>query len=223
MEELIQDIIFIGKGVPVTLLLTLVSLVIGTFLGICFSVLRYGAGRLGQLMIARLISILRGVPLYVQLSIIYYPFAALLQNQFQIGLTPISAAIIAFGLNSSAYVAEILRAGIENMPKGQFEAAQTLNIPKFYMWKDIILPQVWRNVFPAMINETVSLLKETAIAAAVIGGVFDIMRKTELLTAQTFEYFRPLLIAAIFYYGLVLVIEFIGRQIYKGMSHATNS
>ncbi len=218
MEGLISDFLFIAKGIPVTLQITFFGLSIGIFLGTIFSVLRYAGGRITKLVVERIISFLRGVPLLVQLSFIYYPFSTLLSETIGISLTVVSAGVIAFGLNSSAYVAEILRAGIENLPKGQFEAAKTLDIPKFYMWKDIILPQVVRNILPAMINETVALLKETAIIS-VIGGL-DIMRKADQLIAQKFTYFGPLLIAAIYYYLLVLLIEYLGKQLNKRVQNA---
>ena len=128
-----------------------------------------------------------------------------------ISLSITSAGIIAFGLNSSAYVAEIFRAGIANIPEGQFEAAKTLHISKYFMWKDIILPQVLRNILPAMINEVVSLLKETALIST-IGGV-DIMCASQNVAAQNYDFFMPLCIAGLYYYILVLIIEFCGKKL----------
>jgi polar amino acid transport system permease protein len=133
-------------------------------------------------------------------------------------LSLLSAGILTFGVNSSAYIAEIVRAGIESLPKGQFEAAQALEIPRFYMWKDIILPQVIVNIFPAMINEVIALLKETALIAT-LGGM-DIMRKSQTIAAEQYDYFMPLCIAGIYYYGLVLFIEFIGRKFESCKSYA---
>jgi polar amino acid transport system permease protein len=124
---------------------------------------------------------------------------------------------MAFGLNSSAYIAEILRAGIENIPKGQFEAAQTLEIPCYYMWKDIILPQVIKNILPAMVSEVIALLKETALIAT-IGGM-DIMRSAQTIAAEQFTYFIPLCIAGAYYYALVLIIEYVGKIAEKWMGY----
>lgn len=218
MERLISDFIFIGEGLKITLSITFFGLFFGIILGTIFSILRYAGGKFTRLIVERIVSVLRGVPLLVQLSFIYFPVSMMLNDHFGIGLNVVSAGIIAFGLNSSAYVAEILRAGIENLPKGQFEAAKTLNIPKFYMWKDIILPQVVRNILPAMVNETVALLKETAIIS-VIGGL-DIMRKADQLIAEKFTYFGPLLIAAVYYYLLVLLIEYLGKKLNKRVQNA---
>ncbi len=95
--------------------------------------------------------------------------------------------------------------------KNQFEAAKTLQIPSFYMWRDIILPQVIKNILPAMINEIIALLKETALIST-IGGV-DIMRSAQMLAAEQFTYFIPLCLAGAYYYALVLLIEYIGKKI----------
>ena len=204
MMELIENILFIGKGLVTTLQLLVGGLSMGVVLAIIISILRY-KGR-GLVFINCLISIVRGTPLILQLSLIYFSMPSLLG----IKLSILSAGIFTFGLNSCAYIAEILRAGIESLPKGQFEAAKTLQIPTYYMWKDIILPQVLKNIFPAMISEVIALLKETALIAT-IGGM-DVMRSSQVLAAQQFTYFLPLCIAGAYYYALVLFIEYIGRK-----------
>jgi polar amino acid transport system permease protein len=159
--------------------------------------------------IRRYISILRGTPLILQLALIYFSLPGLIGIQLGV----MASGIVAFGLNSSAYMAEVFRAGIESIPKGQFEAAQTLRIPYYFMWKDIILPQALKNILPAMTNEAISLLKETALITT-IGGM-DIMRSAQTLSAEQFTYFMPLCIAGLYYYILVLIIEFIGKKLEK--------
>ena len=214
MNELISHILFVGKGIYLTLELLSGGLIIGFGLGIIWAIGRQQA--LAKPFINGLISILRGTPLILQLSLIYFSVPALL------GLRPtiVSAGIIAFGLNSSAYFAEILRAGIESLPKGQFEAAKTLNIPPFFLWKDIILPQVLRNTFPALINELIALLKETALIST-IGGM-DLMRHSQSLAAEQFTYFLPLCIAGVYYYGMVLLIELGGKKLINRGDYVTN-
>lgn len=212
MEGLIAHILFIGRGITLTLQLLGCGILIGLVFGTIFSVLRYKG--IGVIVINRLISILRGTPLILQLSFVYFSTPGLLGLKLNI----VTAGILTFGLNSSAYVAEILRAGIESLPKGQFEAAKTLRIPNFYTWKDIILPQVIKNIFPAMISEVVALLKETALIST-IGGM-DIMRSAQTLAAEQFTYFMPLCIAGAYYYALVLCIEYAGKRIEKGWQYA---
>ncbi len=205
MQELIPDILFIGKGIVTTLSLLTGSIIIGTILGTILALCRYHG--FANFFITAFISVMRGTPVILQLSFAYFALPAL------IGLKPdmLTAGFFTFGLNSSAYIAEILRAGIESLPKGQFEAGKTLQIPKYYLWKDILFPQVIKNILPAFINEIIALLKETALIAT-IGGM-DLMRRAQSVAAEQFTYFTPLCIAAIYYYGLVLLIEYLGQRV----------
>jgi polar amino acid transport system permease protein len=187
------------------------GMAIGLILGVLLSVLRYC--NVCRALVNGWVSVVRGTPLILQLSIIYF----VAPRVIGVRLDVLSAGIISFGLNSSAYVAEILRSGIESLPKGQFEAARTLGIPNFYMWKDIILPQVILNIFPALVNEVIALLKETTLIS-IIGGM-DVMRRSQIIAAEQFEYFMPLCIAGAYYYCLVLFIEFIGRRIERRMAY----
>lgn len=213
MTELFQHLLFIGSGITLTLELLVASIIVGVILGTFWAICRHYD--FGSLLINRFISILRGTPLILQLSLIY--FAA--PNVTGMRPSILVAGIIALGLNSSAYFAEILRAGIESLPKGQYEAAIALQIPKWYMWKDIILPQVLKNIFPAIVNEMIALLKETALIST-IGGM-DLMRGAQSLAAEQFTYFMPLCIAGAYYYGLVLLIEATGKKIEQRGFYAT--
>ena len=214
MSDLISHIVFIGNGLYLTIELLGGGLFMGFILGIVWAIGRQQA--IAKLAINALVSILRGTPLILQLSLIYFSIPVL------IGLKPsiVSAGIIAFGLNSSAYFAEILRAGIESLSKGQFEAAKTLNIPSYYLWKDIILPQVLRNTFPALVNELIALLKETALIST-IGGM-DLMRHSQSLAAEQFTYFLPLCIAGAYYYSMVLLIETASKKISTRGNYVAN-
>ncbi|MDR2158407.1 MAG: amino acid ABC transporter permease [Holosporaceae bacterium] len=212
---MISNCYYIGKGLVFTLQLMFGGIAIGVILGTLLSILRYG--RVLGMLANGWVSLIRGTPLILQLSIVYFMAPSIIG----VRLDMLSAGVISFGLNSSAYVAEILRSGVESLPKGQFEAARTLGIPDFYMWKDIILPQVIRNIWPAMVNEIIALLKETTLIS-IIGGM-DIMRRSQIIAAEQFEYFMPLCIAGAYYYCLVLFIEFIGRKVERRMSHDKNS
>lgn len=208
MHGFSEDILFIGNGIFFTLQLLFGGLLIGILLGTCFSILNYK--KVATFPIKVFISIMRGTPLILQLSFIYFAVPVMLGIKINI----LIAGIVAFGLNSSAYIAEILRCGIESLPRGQFEAAKTLQIPNFFMWKDIILPQVIRNIFPAMVNEIITLLKETALIST-IGGM-DLLRRAQLVAAEQFTYFIPLCIAGCYYYMLILCIETLAKKIERG-------
>ena len=213
ITTLIPYVTYIGQGLFLTLQLLLGGFVIGVVLGTLFAIARYKKNDYGIVRV--IVSILRGTPVILQLSLVYFSLPA-----FGIKLDVMWAGILTFGINSSAYVAEILRAGIESLPKGQFEAAKTLQIPSYYTWKDIILPQVVKNILPAMVSEFIALLKETAVIQ-VIGGM-DIMRKSAVLGAEKFTYFTPLLIAGCYYYFLVIFIEYIGKKIEQRGSYVKN-
>ncbi len=214
-QDFYYNIYFIGVGMLTTLKLLFGGVVIGMILGVAMSFLRR-TNIVVNFIINRLVSLIRGTPVILQLAFIYFAIPGVIGVKLSI----ITAGIITFGLNSSAYLAEILRAGVENIPKGQFEAAITLKIPTFYMWKDIILPQVIRNVLPAIISEIIALLKETALIAT-LGGM-DIMRSAQTIAAEQFTYFAPLCIAGVYYYLLVLIIEYCGKVIETNIGNAKN-
>lgn len=212
---LLENIFFIGKGVALTLELMLGGMLIGLCLGTGLAICKYK--KWWVTWINRYISIVRGTPLILQLSFLYFA----VPNALNIKLSILAAGILTLGLNSSAYIAEILRAGIESLPKGQFEAAQTLQISAWPMWKDIIFPQVIRNVFPALINEMITLLKETALIST-LGGM-DLMRRAQSVAAEQFTYFAPICIAGVYYYVLILLIEQISKKIEKRGMYAKYS
>jgi polar amino acid transport system permease protein len=214
MDKTVSNFLVIGSGISLTLKLTFGSLFIGVGIGLLFAVLRYNG--ICKKMINAIIEILRGTPLMLQLCFVFL----VTPSVFGIRINALWAGILAFGINASAFFAEVFRTGIEGLPKGQFEAAQALGIPQFYMWRDIILPQVAANILPAMVNEIIGLVKSTALIGS-IGGM-DIMRKAQLVGAEQYEYLKPLCIAAVYYYVLVLLIGWIGRKIEQRRPYAKN-
>lgn len=200
---------FVAGGLRLTLILTLFSLVFSLIGGVIFSTLRYQ--RWLRLIIDGFISVLRGTPMILQLNFFYFVVP---------GFDILSAGICTLGLNSSAYVAEILRGGIESLPKGQFEAAKTLRIPAWLTWKDIILPQVFRNELPTLVNEYITILKDTALIST-LGGM-DLMRMSTTLAAEKFDYFGPLCVAGLYYYVLVLFITYAGKWAERRWCHAVH-
>ena len=205
---LLDNILYIGSGILFTLQLLFGGISLGLLLAIVMTILRYSS-KCASYIITGYISIFRGTPVILQLSLFYFALPQIIGLNLEI----LTAGILTFGLNSAAYLAEILRSGINSLPKGQFEAAQTLRIPLFKTWKDVILPQAIRNSLPSLTGEMIALLKETALIST-IGGL-DIMRKSQGIAAEHFTYFTPLLIAGAYYYAMVLLIEFIGKKIEK--------
>jgi polar amino acid transport system permease protein len=215
---------YLSEGITVTLSLAVVSAVLGLSIGMVVNVLRNQRGFKGLTL--GYVDLFRGTPLLLQLSMIYYAIPrvlsvslnGLLGTSLNLQLTPFQAAIITFALNSGAYVSEIVRSGISSIPKGEIEAATSLGVSRFHIYKDILLPVGLRNSFPALINELITLTKESSIVSLI--GLTDLMRRQQIVTAQTFLYFEPLLIIGIIYYTVVKVISITGRLIERRLNHA---
>ncbi len=215
---------YLSQGITITLSLAFVSAILGLSIGMVVNVLRNQRGFKGLTL--GYVDLFRGTPLLLQLSMIYYAIPRvlsvslnnLLGTSLNLQLTPFQAAIITFALNSGAYVSEIVRAGISSIPKGEIEAATSLGVSKFHIYKDILLPVGLRNSFPALINELITLTKESSIVSLI--GLTDLMRRQQIVTAQTFLYFEPLLIIGVIYYTVVKVISISGRLIERRLNHA---
>jgi polar amino acid transport system permease protein len=211
LDYYLNTAIFVGKGIPITLLYSVLSVTFGFFIGAFLAFLKVSNNKFGKFFAAFYTSIFRGTPLLIQLFVITYAFPPL----FNIKLSILQAGVIAFSLNSGAYVSEIIRAGIEAVDKGQFEAAKSLGLPYHLTMKDIILPQAIRNVLPSLINELINMLKESALISVL--GEMDIMRRAQVISAATYNYFTPLLIAAFYYYAIILALSYIAKVIEKKM------
>lgn len=145
-------------------------------------------------------SIFRGVPLLVTLSVIYFATPQLTGFNIE----PLQAGVLTFSLNAGAYVSEVIRAGIMAVDRGQTEAAMSLGVTYQPMMLDIILPQAVKNILPALVNETIALLKDSSLVATI--GAQDLLRRAQIVGAQKYVYFEPLLIVAIVYYAMVMVL-----------------
>ncbi len=210
MGNVDNSVLYIIEGVGVTLQYTLVAVFLGFILGSMLSICRISRIRVLKLFASVYISIFRGTPLLVQLSLIYFVVPPLGYN-----ITIFESGIVAFSLNSAAYVSEIIRSGINSVDRGQFEASRALSLSRYDMMIGVIMPQAFRNILPALVNEIVNLLKETAIIS-VIGGV-DIMRRAQIVSEETYDYFTPLLTAACCYYILVLAFSTLAKIVENKM------
>ena len=149
--SLLEQFLSIGKGMWITLPLFFSALSIGGALGLCISILRR-QNVAARIVIDASISILRGTPVLLQLSFVYFMLPSL---GIQLGF--LGAGIVTLSFNSAAYIGEIFRSGIDAFPRGQFEAAKVLGISTYGLWKDIVIPQVLRGVWSALINESIAL------------------------------------------------------------------
>lgn len=205
---------YIFKGIGITLQVVAVSTVLGFVLGVLLSLFKISRIKMLQWVGDAYTSIFRGTPLILQLFIIYYGLPQLIDYQIPAFL----AAVLAFGLNSGAYVSEIIRAGIEAIDKGQREAAMALGVPYGQMMKDIILPQAMKNILPALMNEFITLTKESALVSVI--GVTDIMRRSYIVGGDLYSFLPPMLIAGLIYYVIVMGLTLLGKRLERRMKRS---
>lgn len=203
------------EGLGNTLIITFFALLIGLAIGIVVAAIRstYDKNRESMAMhkgvgyyLLKLangichvyLTVFRGTPIVVQLLIMYFIVFATSRDSLMI-------AIIAFGINSGAYVAEILRGGIMSIDNGQFEAGRSLGFNYPQTMVHIIIPQVFKNVLPTLCNEFIVLLKETSIAGYV--GIVDLTKAGDLIRGRTFSAFMPLIAVALIYLTMVIILS----------------
>lgn len=193
---------YLLRGLGNTLLIAVLAVLLGIVVGFLVAIIRATHDKHGGLNILNFIckvylTIWRGTPTMVQLLIMYYIILVSLNSK-------IAVAVIAFGLNSAAYVAEIVRSGIMAVDEGQFEAGRSLGLNYGQTMRLIILPQAFKNVLPALANEFITLLKETSISGYI--AIPDLTKGGDLIRSQTYDPFLPLFGVAIIYLMIVMIL-----------------
>ncbi|TAH63968.1 MAG: amino acid ABC transporter permease [Gottschalkiaceae bacterium] len=188
---------FFIVGVKNTVIIAAFSVLFGVVLGTMLALLKQSRIKIFKVISSAYIEFMRGTPIMVQLFIIYYGLP--------INLTAIPAGIVALSLNSGAYVAEIIRAGIEAVDKGQMEAARSLGMNHTKAMKHIILPQAFKNILPVLGNEFITIIKESSIVSVI--GVPELMYNAETIRGNTFKPFEPLIVAALLYFVLTFSLS----------------
>ncbi|NLD33799.1 MAG: amino acid ABC transporter permease [Clostridiales bacterium] len=206
-----------GSALLVTLQVTISALLLGIVLAIPLSLFKILPVKPLNWLAAFYTSIFRGVPLMVQVFMMYFgiPLVTGLRfNAFQAGT-------LIFAMNSAAYLSESLRGGIRGIDRGQFEAATALGVRYPGMMKDIIFPQAIKSVMPSIVNEFISLLKNTTLIASI--GLVDILRVGQSVQTATYRAFEPFFFISVFYYVLVMLLSLLGklleRQVNKSDRH----
>ena len=189
------------SGVELTLLISLITVCIGTILGAILFFMKSSEISIWKIKPLKIIAgiyveIVRGTPMLLQILMVYSGTKLI----FNIDVDALTAAIVAIGLNSAAYVAEIIRAGIEGVDKGQAEAARSLGMSKVMTMRLIIFPQAIRNILPAIGNEFVAVIKESSMASVL--GVGELTFSAKVVQGATYLSLEPLMVAAVFYFIL---------------------
>ncbi len=211
LNTLFSNFGYLLLGAWETLKLTAASVGIGVLIGTLI-----GMGRLSKMKPVNMLStayveFIRGTPLLVQISIVYFGLP-----QLGIQLSPYPAAITALAINSGAYVAEIVRAGIQSISKGQYEAARSLGLTHWQSMRYIILPQAFRNILPALGNEFITLTKDSSLASVI--GVSELMRSGQFIISRTFQTFSIYIGVAFVYFVMTIVISRLVRYTEKRLS-----
>jgi His/Glu/Gln/Arg/opine family amino acid ABC transporter permease subunit len=196
---------YLVKGLGNTIIITVFALLIGVVIGVIVALIRVNYQQQKKrgpvLWILNFVSgvyltVIRGTPMVVQLMIMYFVIWA--------SGAPIMIAIVSFGLNSGAYVAEVIRSGIQSVDRGQREAGRSLGLSSRQTMVFIILPQAFKNVAPAIFNEFIVLLKETSVAGYV--GIMDLTKGGDIIRSITYDAFPPLIVVAAIYLIIVIIL-----------------
>ncbi|MBS4949309.1 MAG: amino acid ABC transporter permease [Granulicatella adiacens] len=200
MELIIKYWPLFLEGATTTVLLSFFSVIVGVGCGTLMALARLSQDKFLSKAAKVYIDIIRGTPLLVQLYLVYFGLATVLDlNDFVSG-------VIAVSVNTTAYIAEIIRSGIQSVDKGQMEAARSMGMPKRMAMRQIILPQAMKNILPAIGNEFATLIKETSIVSLI--GIHDLMYSSDTVRGATFTVFIPLLMTAFLYFVMTTTIAF---------------
>jgi His/Glu/Gln/Arg/opine family amino acid ABC transporter permease subunit len=205
---------FIVQGGLLTLKLTAICTFLGFLLGVLLSLIKLSKIKPLVWFAKFYTSVFRGTPLLVQLCIIHFGFPQL----FGVRFTAVQSGILTFSLNSAAYVSEIFRGGIKAIDIGQFEAAKALGVKYRDMMKDIIIPQAFKHILPSLVNEGISLLKESSQLSYI--GAVELLRAADQITVLSFRFFEPYLFIALIYYVFVMALSFLASKLEKRISRS---
>ena len=197
---------YLTDGLQVTLEVTFFSVLIGIVIGFLVAVVRSTYDKTGKLKLLNAIckvylTVIRGTPVQVQLMIIYFVVFG------SVNISKVIVAVISFGINSGAYVAEIFRSGIMSIDEGQFEAGRSLGFNYVQTMWYIIMPQALKNVLPALGNEFISLLKETSVGSYI--ALQDLTKGGDIIRSRTYDAFTPLIAVALIYLALVMLFSWL--------------
>ncbi len=207
MDIYLRGIQIAYSGILVTLEITIFAVAIGICAGLIVALGKMSSLRAVKIFFSIYVEILRGTPLVVQ-ALIVYAGVPMLSQKYGIDFRwedPVIASILVCGINSSAYVAEIIRSGLQAVDKGQMEAARSLGMNRFQTMRFIIVPQAFRIILPALANEFIALLKETAVLSII--SVVEVTRKSMLWAAATFEAWPAYLGTAFVYLSITIPLS----------------
>ncbi len=195
---------YLVNGLKVTMIVAFFAALLGIAIGFLLAIIRATHDKEGKLKILNFIAhiyitIIRGTPVVVQLLIIYFVVFG------SVNVSKVLVAVLAFGLNSGAYVAEIFRSGIMSIDQGQFEAGRSIGMTYIQTMRHIIIPQAFKNVLPALGNEFIVLMKETSVSGYI--ALQDLTKGGDIIRSRTYDAFMPLIAIALIYLFFVMIFS----------------
>ena len=198
---------YLVSATGITIKVTLLALFFGFLLAIPRAFMKLSRFRVLRIITSFYTAVFRGVPLLVQLMLVYFGVPQLTGGN----LTPLQASTIALSLNSAAYLSETLRGGIMAVDYGQREAALALGVSSPWVMIDIVMPQALKSVLPGLVNEMINLLKNTSLVSCI--SMVDLLRAAQLIISRSYRAFEPLLTVAIIYFILVEILDLVSRRL----------
>jgi len=212
LDFLIEYKMFYISGVQNTLLLAVFAVLFGVMLGVVLALMKLSKKKILKAIATAYIEFLRGTPVIVQIYIVYYG----LPKVVPFDLPDMVWGVVALSLNSGAYVAEIIRAGIQAVDKGQMEAARSIGMPHNMGMRYIVIPQAFKNILPALGNEFIVVVKESAIVSVV--GITELMYRADTIRGITYKAFAPLMVAAVIYFIITYTLSRLLGMVERRMS-----
>lgn len=204
------------EGIKNTLIIAFFAVLIGIFLGMIISLIKdYNKEKNKLKILAKIcdfyVYVIRGTPVLLQLMILYYVVFK------TVDIPIVLVGVLTFGLNSAAYVSEIIRSGILSIGNGQKEAAKTLGLSYFQTMRYVIFPQVLQNMLPALGNEFITLLKDTSVAGYI--GIVELLKASDIVSSRTYDYFFPLIVSALIYLFFTFLLVRFMRMLERKLNH----
>lgn len=208
-RDILPDLL---RGLVVTVQATLVGSVVALLLGLVFALLRRSSLRAVRIVTGAFVEFIRSTPLLVQLYVLFFvlPTVGITLSGFQAG-------VIGLGVHYATYTSEVYRAGIEGVPRGQWEAATALNLPASRVWRSVILPQAIPRVLPALGNYVIAMFKETPLLSAIT--VLEMLAIAKGLGSQTFRYLEPLTLVGLLFLLVSLPASLTVRRLERRFGH----
>lgn len=202
----------LAQAAVITIEATVVSFVLALVLGLVFALARMSAKPYVSLPVAAFVEFIRSTPVLIQIFFLYFVFP-----QFGVVIPALVAGVMALGLHYSTYCSEVYRAGLENVPRGQWEAATALNLGPMATYRDIILPQAIPPMVPALGNYLVGLFKETPLLSAI--AVLELMQTAKIIGSETFRYLEPITLVGVFFLVMSLASAALIRRVEAWLRH----